>query len=853
MTEQQFLGLSDNYGKKELKDAFLKKVSELDFEIDIEAIFNCIQSYQRLHQQTEVSTQDSLFTIPYSEEETDSGYEDLYDSPEKLIARFTDLYENTATRFNKSLWKSAMEHPVNYDSENLAAYCQPVADFLSKHPFLKSNILRLIAETFPFNKFFPDPKEAQNEDFWKAYGYAYNLLQKGNTEFDLYADLLNTGQYTSDQLDDMFHRISYSSAYYRREQYAQAFNVLSEGIPANGKPLLIWQRELNILYKAAVVAKTEGLDGHFINTLNNALAAFPHDEHLLYMRVRFLFHRYEPQKFKEEIIATLKRIPEHPQCLFLLGKCYMQLGIARAALIIFENLKKLYPLHMEYVTAAALASRRYIDFCIREHDPKDNSTQYYIHMIGNLIELNLFDEVAAFAADAPKEDADIAALLLYSKCAETSFFHGQKDKGLLMEALKIAGDREIIRKIKALYLKDLPDWSDIKAEKEFIREYYQAYPQDAMANYHMGMSYYAEADYEEAFQYMLKAKSINPSDTEIYYNLARAAAMTRRYTEAVEHINVYLLYNKYHLGANELHCDWLYTLKEYGKAHTSAKWILSLCNTPDFRPKYFFYFTTALAMHLNSIEPEKHNQNYIADMLDLYDRYPKPATFWSDDYGSKSMYWAASICSRAGKHEKCVEYLQCILKNVKEYKWPLMEECLFELLPESLHALYWHEELIKSLEEPTRALLAQKHYNPAASIPSYYIARAYDGMGMLDKKMEWVQNCAYCYMQSENPPIDWIENLLIENFDLCLEYNIPSGAIVIGASYIEIINPPNVNCSWVAYQMGNICSAKGEEKEAIEYYQACISFGQLFPDSNQEEVKAAQQLLNSLNAPESSN
>lgn len=829
MTDHQFLGIPVQADDTQIKNALIKKISDLDFEIDIESIFNYIHCSERLIQKTKTTTtkDEIIITDEYKELTKDFNPEEGYDTPEKLVRHFEVLYDNPSTRFNKLLWRSALESLSKYDREHLDTYIKPVVEFLKERPFLKSDVLFLMTETLRLQKFFfvTDVNENDHE-FWQEYNSVKNLvLGKSYLTLDLHAEEINTGQFNSLQLDAIYNRLMISTQYSRQNRLPEAFNALSDGIPTDIKPLLLWQREINILYKAVIIEKAENISDLFANTINNALNAFPDDEHLLYVRAKYLFHFYTPEEFQEEIITTLKKIPNHQKCLFLLGKNYMQLGIARAALIIFENLKKLNPLNMQYVTAAALASRKYIDFCISEHDPKDNDKHYYITMITTLIEKEMFDEVAVFAAEVSEQDPDIKALLILSKDVEEYLITDKKNKEELLKALSYTKDKEIIQKIKEHYLKSLPNWSDIKAEKDFIINYYKEFPNISNANYQMGMLYYAETDYEKAYDYLLKAKEIDPSDVDNYYNLARVTSLLEIHSEAMEYISVYLQYNRYNVVANEVYCDCVYEMKDYLAAHLTAKWLLSLCRKHEFNTKYFFYFTAGLSFYMDKFEKEKLNVDYLNDMLELYDEYPKPAIFWTNDNGSKSMYWAAMICYKIGNYEKSVTYLETILQNVKEYNWELKENCLFKLLPESLYGLQKFEKLIQVLETPTLELLQEKPYDPSAAVSCLYISLAYSELGNNEAKMQWALTCATCYMKRTNPPIDWVIDYIINNFLACLELKLHEHAISLGKAYLEFIKTITDQHIWLTHNLANSYLALDKKEEALHYHRMCIELG----------------------------
>lgn len=848
MTDQQFLGVNTAADKKEINNALIKKISHLDFEIDIEIIFNYIHCSQRLIEKTDNINvgEEIIITDEYREVIEDFNTEEGYDTPEELVRHFEILYDNPATRFNKLLWKSAIESLWGFEDEKLEDFLMPVADFLNAKPFLKSSVLFLIAENLPFRSFFAKEKNEENNEFWQQYGFVHHLLRVGNLQLDLHADVINTGQFSSPQLDDIYSRLLTSSNYYRDNFLPQAFIALQDEMSVDIKPLLIWQRELNILYKAVFVDKAEEASHLFQTTLQNALTAFPNDEQLLYIRAKFLFNVYTPEQFKEEIIATLKAIPNHVKCLFLLGKCYLKLGSPRAALIIFENLNKFNPLNMQYVTSAAIASRKYIDFCISEHDPKDNDKQYYLRMISTLIEKGMFDEVTVFADEAPKDDGDIKALLLYAKDAETYLVHGEKNKQQLIKALSLTKDKEIIRKIKTYYLNDMVYFSDIVLEKDFIFEYYKENPDDSTANYHLGIFYFADGNHEKAYDYLVKAKEIDPANIDNYYNLARVTSILGIHSEAIEYASAFLQYNKYNIIANEVYCDCAYSLRDYRAAHNNAKWILSICRDNEFDAKYFFYFTTSLSYQMDKFEAKDYNLGYINSMLELYDHYPKPDDFWINDNGSRSMYWAADICFKIGHYEKAAEYLECILINVKEYDWNLRENCLFMLLPQCLHALQKFEKLIQVLEVPTLELLQEKPYDPSAAVSCLHIAHAYFELGNNEAKMQWALTCANCYMKRNNPPIDWVAEYIVEHFLACLDLELHEQTIILGKAYLQFVKEIKDQHVWLTHNLANSYLALGKKEEALQYHRMCIEMGdEIYLECI--EVNDSKEFLNAFN------
>lgn len=846
MTDQQILGVTASSNAGDIKKALIQKISNLDFENDIENILNYVNCSRRLIEKRDNNTEEADILVTEEISELANSDYDYGDTPQKLISHFAFLYNNPSTRSNKLLWKSAIESLKIYDSIQLEEYLKPIADFLNVHPFIKTEILIIIGDNLPFRKFFSKANNEENREFWKQYGFVYNLLSFGNLSFDLYADIINTGEFTTAELDTIYVSLLNSDNYYRSNDLINAFNVLCEGIPENLTSLLIWQRKLNILSKAIFREKTENISELFQNILQNALTAFPEDDQLLYLRAKFFFHFYSAEESKEEIIATLRIIPHHEKCLFLLGKCYMQLGVPHTAHIIFEHLKKSNPLNMQYVTASAIAGRKYIDFCISKHNPKVNDKQFYIHIINTLIENEMFEEIAVFAEEAPKEDLDIAALLYYAKHTQDYLLTGEKNREELKKSLWLATDKSIIKNIREYCLKNLPKWSDYEKEKDFIFDYFQEFPEDSDAHYYLGMYYFAVADYEKAYEYFLRAKEINPDNIYYYYNLARVTLQLEIHSEALEYINIYLYYNKYDVVANEIYCDCTFPLKQYKNTHNRVKFLLSLCRDHEFNSKHFYYLTTSLYYHLDTFESKYHNHDYISDVLKLYDQYPKPSTFWENDNGSRSMYWAAKLCHKLGDYQKGVEYIQCILENVKEYNWELMEKCKFQLLPECLHGLQQYEKIISLLEKPTLDLLQKQPFDPSVRLSCFYISHAYGILENNEESMKWAWYTIKCFMKMDNPDIGWVDHYLLYNFNIACDRGINEYIISFGKAYLEIIRIPKKDHVWLTHKLADFYSKTGKKAEALHYHKMCVDFGLNFTE-NYDETRKSKEYIDSVN------
>ncbi|RZJ49062.1 MAG: hypothetical protein EOO44_18965, partial [Flavobacterium sp.] len=387
----------------------------------------------------------------------------------------------------------------------------------------------------------------------------------------------------------------------------------------------------------------------------------------------------------------------------------------------------------------------------------------------------------------------------------------------------------------------------IKEEKDFILNYYNENVDNAKANYQLAMFYYSENDAENAYHFFLRSKEINPANIETYYFLARTSYFLAKNEEAITYIRIYLLRHKYNFHANQIYCDAAYAAGQYKNAHEAAKWQLKTCSSKEYNNITFFYYTTGLSKHLSQFGQQYYNLQHVNQMLELYDEYKKPDNFWTDDNGSMSMYWAGYLCYQIGHFEKGIEYAQCILENAKEYNWMLQEKCL-ELLTLCLQGLQQYERLIELTEPLIVKVLEKKPYDFSASQSAFYLSYAYFENNDHENRMKWALTATYCFMQAENPDLNWAETYLINNFSDCMEFGVENYIVPFGKAYLEIVKKPAPNHIWVAYIIGSTYYLKGEENESMRYFRLCLEFGTLFPGTYPEQIMHSENFLKTFNS-----
>lgn len=841
MSDWQFLSIPPGSDRKTMTTALINKVAGLDFEIDIKQILQYVKTYHRLLHKTaeDQSFHQHLAALPDITGESCT-------TPEALIARFEHIYDTPAIRFDTVYWQMALDNAKKHTKQR-EPFCAPVADFLRYHPFIKSEVLKMMANTFPFQSFFPDPREEDPSGFWDKYGLVYELLRRGNLELDLFAEEINDGSYTSSELDDIYNRLIHSARFYRQEKYPQAFNLLAEGFSSpERKPLLCWQRELNVLYKAYVVEGETQLKELFGNVLNAALKAFPDDEQLLILRIRFLQTFLTPDQCKGEIIATLKVIPYSAGVFHLLGQCYTALGLYQAALLIFEALKEIEPLNLKNIVAHASTIRKYADF--RMNAPEDTKDIiHYLKTIKELIGFNMYDEAHELIEEAPRDHPDIKALTFYAEALEKYHFSGEKDKELLQKADSFVQDKDIIRMIYELYLHDVNVWEPYSDEMKVAFRFYHEFPEDLMANYRLGLYYFDKNEHDNAYKYLLQAHKIDPSHIQHYYILARAAADVGKMDEALEYIHVFRQYHKYSIDATMYDCYWSFVKKDYYHAHVSGKWLLSLCNQKDRIAYYFFYLTVPLALHLDSddfvnIHDNPYIVSYINGVLDLYDSYPKPDDLWEEDNGTKSMYWAGRLAYMIHDYERGVGYLQTLKRHAKRYRWQLDQESNEEWLPFGLKMLGRYEEVLDVLVPRAKALLELKANHPQVVNMASDITYSYRALGRIDEEIYWSVQAAYCLAADNDPDPQQIEMYLSGIFGICsTDEQYRNHLIPVGKAYLDLVSEEGQFYIWVTHQMGLAYEREEKPDEALYYHQKCLHYAGAFPDHYYPEEVARSQ------------
>jgi hypothetical protein len=110
--------------------------------------------------------------------------------------------------------------------------------------------------------------------------------------------------------------------------------------------------------------------------------------------------------------------------------------------------------------------------------------------------------------------------------------------------------------------------------------------------------------------------------------------------------------------------------------------------------------------------------------------------------------------------------------------------------------------------------------------------------------MQWALSCIKCYQQISDPPIDWLANNLLVNFQFCLELKMKSYLVAFGTIYLHFIKTPQAGHVWLTHHFANFYAEDGNHDEALKYHQMCIEFGWLFPKEWKELIDNSKDFIN---------
>ena len=682
MTCWEVLGITKTQDKNKVFQALVKKVNEADFENDLEYVFRCKKAYdsaialvaamepeKTAHYPWGSSQDTGEHIIPYLDEE------EIYQTPEQLISRFTFIYDNLATRYNLLYWKSAIANAKLHTTVSLQEYCFPIIDFLASHRFLKTDVLTEFRKSFPLASLFSTEEWKAAEKENEMYPYIKFLVARGNIELDLHIDDLLTYNFTSDQLEAILIRLAVSLNFARQNDLPRAYNVLIENIPDEAKPLLVKQRELNILFRLALIEEQEETKSYFTDALDQALKRFPGDEHLVFLRASYLFRTASAEEARKALIEILRVSPANDKCFFLLGKCYLKLDLLNEADIIFRNLISRAPLNVEYWAQSAVATQRLLKEQ-SQNDSLNKDKAYYINRITQLVDLNLYEEINELSPDFPA-DPDIKALQLYAAACEKYYFEGLREIALLDEAVDYARSPDIILRIVRKQLEFHPNFGDVARIKDYIFKHLALFPDDDQLNFKAGSYYLLLEDYAKAWKHYNKAHEANPHNLDVYLGLARAAEYLEDYQLAKENILHYQHAHNYDPVGYEILTRCSYNMQDYYTCVRSSWWLMSIKDPKNVSTEDQFFLVNALYNFVRNFPTDLENCPGllldIQEVILLFDSLPKETEFLQHPRAALLIsglpnYVAMSTCTRRGFNSLIVPLKFLFKKELKIWK-----------------------------------------------------------------------------------------------------------------------------------------------------------------------------------------
>lgn len=854
------LGITPVNDKEYIYQALLESVREANFETDLEQVFKYIDTYNSLIARVDRNASEiEKVTLQKKSLATDDEMiiffdsESVYATPEQLVMRFEEIYANSAWRFNMLIWKSAIANAKTHGEDELTSYCLPLMRFFTDHYVIKSDVIEELRSVFPFYKLF-------NSKEWNKEIRVLNpelnkvavFLMKPHVEVDLYIDCLKDENLSLLEMDLLIKELFNADIALNSGQMQQAFSLLSNQIPDEKKPAFVWRKMLNIVFRAAFEYRHEGTIDIFASTLDTALSFFPKSSELLYMQALYVFkaesNLLEVQK---QLIAILKIIPSSEKCYYLLAKNYLQQNKFEEALHIFQRLQKLDPLNGAYIVYTATSFRYYITNRLNDSSFVRDE-KFYFDILQQLIELNLFDEIREIAAEMPLTP-DLEAILLFSQALEQYGLTWEKDFDKLEQALALTENKEIVFRVKKLYLSDMDTWTEIASRKDLIASFYEEFPDKWISVYHKARYFYSITDYQSAYEYYLKAIELDADSAFIYFSMAQVCERLERYEEAVKYISIDMQKSRYRVESSKIMAICCYRVGDYSRALKEYKWLFSLMPPKDICTDHLYYYVCSLYNYLDSIEGFQGSVQYktteLKAGLELFESLPKPENFYNTYNGSEALFWLSKLCKLLGLNEEGLYYARQILSSCTQVEDRVRDEAVgFELA--FMRTLKLNQELIDTLLTKTTEGMEKDPNNPVLALHSFYIAFAFEGLGDLDNELKWKLKTAYYYADMDvaeyktDTQLEWLETFtisIVNRFERIFEHE---KTICAAKAYFNIQKAPHFRYIMVSYYMAIAYEALGDKQMSLQYHQKVVEYEKQFPGYFNEYTEISRLILN---------
>ncbi|MEH0152831.1 tetratricopeptide repeat protein [Limibacter armeniacum] len=760
----------------------------------------------------------------------------LIQTPQQLIARFTEIYDCLDTRFDLCVWQAAVKSLKENTNTGLQVFCIHIIEFLLDHCYLTSDTFQLLNHSFPFDSLFETSEWNELEkNTEKSYAFVKSILNKGNFEQDLLIETIPVERYVSEQFDAYLATILHSSGLLRNGQNQQALQVLSS-IPAENRPLVVWQRIIQVFYKASMLEGNERAKEIFPQFMDNALAYFPNDDHLLYLQGAFRLETRPTQESKTVLITLLKKHPQQDKLLFLLGRCYLNLKQYENAYAIFKRLVEIYPINLEYVSFSTLALDGVLSQPILVDHHLDLKGNYIKRM---LLQLELYIHDLIEVPEELEKDPDIEALKMYADLQDD-----QQDKGLdisLTNALHITQDKNVKLFLFNKLMDCYPNFDDILGVKDLILSFLEAYPNEFPTVYAAAGLYYAQGNYEEAYDFYDRASQLNPQHIYTFQGMARSALHMEEYDKAIAASRVFQYERKYDRSGYYCMGKSYYNMGVYDKAYECFKWMVQLVR-PQPSPHDQYVFVASLSKYLSQLDEEgrKAFEHEIENAISLFESLGKDEDFDESNEGRWAYLHTAMLCEYVAMHENGLETVNHTISLWQQDNISIPIEAA-SLKARLLGSLF-------RFEEAKDFLNTHLEYLQQEPVDKEQIEEIIQMLNHINEQQEedseLSRKLRVLMQKSDADPAEW-RHVYVQLMYKAMMGKEHKVMIKAGLHYFSHYLSSDPDDIFMAFWTGNTYKELGDWETAKPYFERCLAMGELFPGESPNLVTMAGMTLRS--------
>ncbi|MCX2681965.1 tetratricopeptide repeat protein [Galbibacter sp. EGI 63066] len=831
-----------------------EQIKDLDFDYESNRFLELLSRYRQVYKEINYPSE-GLHALLKKTVELPEEKKIL--DPEQLIARFLEIYEKLDTRFDIRYWQSVIESDRKNSAIKTEEYCMPIAGFLMEHSYLKSDVFFLLKKAYPFDHLFQSPAwKVLMRNNEKKYVFIERIMNGGNFEQDLLIDTLPIHTYASEQLasfldagkdkddflqpisdasrqlDDLMGAILHSSILQRDGKDQVALQVLNN-IPFEKRPLIAWQRMMQILYKAAILQGVEEPKEIFPKAMAEALRFFSDDEHLLYLQAAFRLETRPVNEAKEDLVMLLKKHPQQDKLLFLLGKCYFKLEKYKTAYTIFKHISELYPLNLEYASFIA----RSLDGILSQPIVAGKQEVYVERMLLQL-EMEIYDLIAV--PDELNSDPDIRALKNYAE--STSEAITDKDSNFIDKVNKVQSILDEARTPKVRnflinrLLKLYPTYDDLANDKDRLLHFYEEFPEIYDTSHALAGAYMGEEDYEKALSFYEKAKDLN-GNIYVYQGIARAALHLEQYDKSIAASRVFQQARRYDRTGFYCMGKSYFNMEEYLHAYENFKWMVQIVRPqPSAHDQYVFMASLSKFMGQKEQEGMQTTsfKGEIEKALELFDSFKRPNGFEESKDGQWAVFHAAKLCEYALLYEKGLLYvneLMAIWYAAGFYNLRGADLLKGRLLMVTLRFDEAQSFLQSNIEYLEQSDAGQEQIDENIEL----LGRVKE---QLAKDSELSGKLRFLIQKSAEDPDHWrhVYVQLVQKAMMTKEHQV---MITAGLQYFSLYDFPHADDIFMAYWTANAYKETNQWDKAKPYFERCVALGEQFPGQSPNLVAMA--------------